>query len=270
MAARVAEGADYVKVFLGDRGPRLSGATVRAVVAAAHAHGRIALVHAETGDEARMFIDAGGDALAHVLNGLDLDAAFLARLTAAGAFVVTTLRVAAVLSPSSAGAADEARRCLLAHPRVGPYLDPVARAALEAPPPPSPPATDRFDLDGAGRATRAMLDAGVPVVAGTDAPPTDPARPNPVVNALTGQGVALHHELELLVQAGLAPARALAAATSVAARCFGLGDRGRIAPGARADLLLVAGDPTRDVTATREIVAVWRRGVRLDRGARRP
>lgn len=55
----------------------------------------------------------------------------------------------------------------------------------------------------------------------------------------------------------------LAAATSVPARHFGLTDRGRIAPGLRADLLLVDGDPTRDITATRSVAGVWRRGVRL-------
>jgi imidazolonepropionase-like amidohydrolase len=55
---------------------------------------------------------------------------------------------------------------------------------------------------------------------------------------------------------------ALAAATSVPARHFGLDDRGRIAPGLRADLVLVDGDPTRDITATSSIVDVWRRGIR--------
>jgi imidazolonepropionase-like amidohydrolase len=44
-----------------------------------------------------------------------------------------------------------------------------------------------------------------------------------------------------------------------------LNDRGRIVPGRRADLLLVRGDPTRDITATRDIVHVWRSGVEFDR-----
>jgi alpha-D-ribose 1-methylphosphonate 5-triphosphate diphosphatase PhnM len=49
------------------------------------------------------------------------------------------------------------------------------------------------------------------------------------------------------------------------ARCYRLPDRGRIAPGLRADLLLVRGDPTTDILATRDIVAVWKCGVRVDR-----
>ncbi|HEU5432653.1 MAG TPA: CIA30 family protein, partial [Thermomicrobiales bacterium] len=62
---------------------------------------------------------------------------------------------------------------------------------------------------------------------------------------------------------------ALAAATSVPAARFGLADRGRIAPGLRADLVLVDGDPTTDITKTRSIVAVWKRGVPVDRAAYR-
>ena len=77
----------------------------------------------------------------------------------------------------------------------------------------------------------------------------------------------MHGERELLVEAGLPPREARAAATAAPARVFGLADRGRIAPGLRADLLLVAGDPTADITATRDIAAVWKRGVRFDRTA---
>jgi imidazolonepropionase-like amidohydrolase len=54
----------------------------------------------------------------------------------------------------------------------------------------------------------------------------------------------VHGELELLVHDGLTATQALAAATSAAARAFRLSDRGHIFPGARADLLLVQGNPT--------------------------
>jgi|SRR5215471_16306367 len=78
-------------------------------------------------------------------------------------------------------------------------------------------------------------------------------------------GASLHGELKLLVEAGVSPTRALAGATSLSARMFHLSDRGMIRSGMRADLLLVQGDPTRDVLATRNIVAVWKRGVPIDR-----
>ena len=101
---------------------------------------------------------------------------------------------------------------------------------------------------------RQLRAAGVPILAGSDAP-----------NPGTSHGAALHRELELLVQAGLTPAEALAAATSAPAKAFRLADRGRIAPGLRADLVLVAGDPTADVTATRNIVRIWKGGVPFER-----
>jgi hypothetical protein len=77
----------------------------------------------------------------------------------------------------------------------------------------------------------------------------------------------MHAELARLVDAGLSPEDALRAATSVPAKAFGLADRGRIAPGLRADLVLVDGDPTRDIAATRAIEGIWKGGVRADRAA---
>ena len=69
-----------------------------------------------------------------------------------------------------------------------------------------------------------------------------------------------------MVNAGLTPSETLADATSVPAKVFSLNDRGRIAPGLRADLLLVHGDPITDIRTTRNIVSVWKQGVEVDRG----
>jgi imidazolonepropionase-like amidohydrolase len=65
--------------------------------------------------------------------------------------------------------------------------------------------------------------------------------------------------------AGLRPVEALRAATANAADAFRLSDRGRIIEGQRADLVLVRGDPTADILATRDIMRVWRSGVEVDR-----
>jgi imidazolonepropionase-like amidohydrolase len=107
-----------------------------------------------------------------------------------------------------------------------------------------------LDYRHARDSVAALHRAGVPMVLGTDA--------NQAVGvpANVPYGESAHRELELLVEAGLTPAEALHAATAAAAGRFGLPDRGRIAPGLRADLLLVDGDPTTDITATRAILAV--------------
>jgi imidazolonepropionase-like amidohydrolase len=103
---------------------------------------------------------------------------------------------------------------------------------------------------------RRLADAGVSVLAGTDAP-----------NPGTVFGASLHRELELLVRCGISPAQALAAATTGPTRVFGLPDRGRVAAGQRADLVLVSGNPLTDVTATRGIERIWRAGIACDRRA---
>jgi imidazolonepropionase-like amidohydrolase len=97
----------------------------------------------------------------------------------------------------------------------------------------------------------ALHAAGVPILAGTDAF-SGPMLPFPVVH-----GASLHHELVLLVEAGLSETDALRAATDLPARYFGLPDRGAVREGLRADLVLVEGDPTRNITATEKIRRVW-------------
>ena len=72
-------------------------------------------------------------------------------------------------------------------------------------------------------------------------------------------------ELELLVMSGLSPHAALQTATANGAQVLGLTDRGRIAPGLRADLVLVSGDPLRDVTVVEFPDAVMVNGIWLDR-----
>jgi imidazolonepropionase-like amidohydrolase len=106
---------------------------------------------------------------------------------------------------------------------------------------------------------RQLKAAHVPLLAGSDC-----------ANPRTAVGATLHQELEMLVTTtGFTPTEALTAATSLPAARFKLSDRGRIAPGLRADLLLVRGDPTVDIQLTRSIVAVWKRGKKLDRDAYR-
>jgi imidazolonepropionase-like amidohydrolase len=71
----------------------------------------------------------------------------------------------------------------------------------------------------------------------------------------------MHHELHLFVhKVGMTPDEALRAATSVVAKCFKFEDRGRLAEGLNADILLVEGNPLEDIDATLNIRGVWREG----------
>ena len=89
--------------------------------------------------------------------------------------------------------------------------------------------------------TGRMYKAGIPLVAGTDALP----------------GFTLQRELELYVQAGLTPAQVLQIATYNGAKYARvLDDRGVIMQGKRADLILVDGDPTQNISDIRNVALV--------------
>lgn len=82
----------------------------------------------------------------------------------------------------------------------------------------------------------------------------------------TADGLTLHQEMYLYVEKiGMTPMQAIQSATSVTARCFRMHDRGRIAAGCRADLLLVRGNPLENISATLDIQGVWREGHQLER-----
>jgi len=254
--ARIAEGSDYIKIVyddgkaLGLSFPTLSRETLKAVIAAAHARKKLAVVHIGSLQGAREAVEAGADGLAHAFIDRIPEADFGRLVASHHAFVVPTLTVLESVSGRGGGAA------LAADPAIAPFLSPGGQADLNRAFPKLAGAAANYAA--AEEAVRQLRAAGVPMLAGTDAP-----------NPGTTHGASLHRELELLVKAGLTPAEALAAATSVPAQQFGLEDRGMIAPGKRADLLLVNGDPTADITATRKIAGVWKLGVTVDRDSYR-
>ncbi len=156
----------------------------------------------------------------------------------------------------------EGRTSLLADPRFQSVLSNSIRAHLD--PSRSSPAipitaasveTRRANLNAQLAAARSLREAGATLLAGSDA-----AQLGPVAF-----GISFHRELELLNTIGLNPSEVLIAATSRTADFFHLRDRGRIRPGLRADLLLLRGDPTTSILATRDILRVWKSGVEVDR-----
>jgi hypothetical protein len=80
-------------------------------------------------------------------------------------------------------------------------------------------------------------------------------------------GISLHTELEMLVRLGLSPREALAAATNNYSIQFGWNELGQIAPGRRADILIVDGDPTQSIWNARRISGLIVDGNVMDRDA---
>ena len=249
VAARIAEGSDFIKIVheagsAGWRFPTFDALQLKRIAAAAQAGGKLALFHVGTADGARKAIAAGANGLMHIYRDPG-DAELVAAIDAKGTFVVPTLVVIQSMFGVSSG--EE----LAADPLVSDYLSANARATLRR------SFAQGANPGGMARAlanVAALHEAGVPILAGSDAT-------NPGVT----QGVSLHLELELLAQAGLPMARVLHAATGGVADAFGLEDRGRIAEGKKADLVLVRGDPLQDVSATRNIVGIWKDGIPFER-----
>jgi len=80
-------------------------------------------------------------------------------------------------------------------------------------------------------------------------------------------GISMHTELEMLVRLGLSPREALAAGTNNYALQFGWTEIGQVAPGRRADILIIDGDPTQNVWNIRHISSLIEDGNLLDRDA---
>jgi len=77
-----------------------------------------------------------------------------------------------------------------------------------------------------------------------------------------------HREIELYVQAGMTPLAAIQSATIVSARAMGLDrDSGTIEPGKRADLIVVNGDPLKDITLLRRVTRLVTNGRMYDASA---
>lgn len=246
VAARVAEGSDYIKIVIepgttvGRPFPTLDAATVKALVVAAHKRGKLAVVHAQSLADATTAVEAGTDGLAHLFIDQDGGAAFAALAKQHGIFVVPTYTVFEGFAGRSGTAT------LLDQPGLAGLLPKATIEGLRR-----TMGRDRTaKLDALEAANiSALAKAGVPVLAGTDAG-----------NPATWYGISLHRELDLLVKAGLTPTQALSGATGATAKAFRLADRGRIAPGLKADLLLVDGDPTLSIGDVHKIVEIWKDG----------
>jgi len=228
VAERVLEGADYIKVIVED--PRRMGtaaldvATIAALVKAAHQAGLKVIAHVTTLVALMNAANAGVDLLTHAPVDADVDDDLARSLATRGIVSVPTLTMMRAVASLAERLPTHGTAISYAHARA--------------------------TVSGFHR-------AGLTILAGTDANAA-PASPAPIQH-----GEALHDELGLLVESGLSPLEALRSATVVPAEFFGFTDRGVIEAGRRADLLLIEGDPTQDIAATRAIRGVWVAGVKV-------
>jgi imidazolonepropionase-like amidohydrolase len=265
VGALLAERPDVVKVVI-DRlppdAPRIGNDVLAALVARAHEGGLRVVAHIGTSVDVEDAMAAGVDALLHGVYLEDISDAAVAAVRARNAPVAPTISVF-----DRVGEAGRMRPDGFS-PLEREIAKPEVLQALTRFPEPTTPDLERqkamFAAVAAGRDARRrnvakLRAAGVTILAGSD-------------SANTGHipGAALHLELAALVEAGMTPGEALRAATLDNARFIAGADPefGSIAPGKRADLVLVEGDPTADIRATQRIRDVFQNGVQLERRPR--
>ena len=226
--AQLDGGADFVKIMLdapaGDQRAPFSVDEVARVVSAVHARGRRITSHATILDGARVAASAGVDSIEH---GFTLDDDIVRSMAANNVTLVSTLSVLA----SVATFATTTR------------IERFASAEGQ-----------RRNADRKERAfasIAAARRAGVRIATGSD---------------FGGGSVRAGHlawEIELLVQAGLEPWEALAAATVHGGELLGEASAGRVAAGCPADFVLVHGDPLSDPASMWRVWSVYQRGTRV-------
>ncbi|WP_328663057.1 amidohydrolase family protein [Nocardia salmonicida] len=249
----IERGSDYIKFMVDDGSveghpglPMLDQPTLNAGVAEAKRRGKLTIAHTLTIDATRMAIEAGIDGLAHLFMDRPHTDEIIDLIASAGVFVTPCIVLnASMMGINGSELADDQRVAS----RLDSDWDKALRSSFGHYP--------RGRIEDVLATVKVLSDIGVDLLAGTDA-----SLPLPFLGGLA-HGASVHHELQYLVQAGLSPTQALRAATATTARRFGLDDRGRIADGLRADLLLVDGDPTTSISDTLNTRAVWRRGTRL-------
>ncbi len=245
--------ADIVKIWV-DKGhgtmPEMTPEIYKAVIDEAHQkHMRVA-AHEYALEDAKQLVADGVDVLAHSVRDRVVDDAFVQSMkehkvwyvptfTVDESFFVYAERPAFMQTEFFQDAAGPKLMAKFDAPGYGERINQDSQTAQH-----------RKDFAIGQQNLKRLFDAGVNVGFGTDS------------GALPGRipGFAEHRELELMVEAGLTPMQAIMAATGENAKLLHLPDRGTIALGKRADLMVLDSDPLLDIRNTRKISAVYHEG----------
>lgn len=251
------DGANYIKLMqenccsLALPTDSIPSATLElqtAVVKAAHAEGLPVVGHATSLGSTEIVLNAGADGLTHTFIDQAPPQSIIDLYKKTNAFVIPTLVVLSSLTGEFQE--DRDRFADIAFKRgvvdQGTKQNMTESLSLKAP---------EASMEYAFETIRKLRQEGIDVAAGTDA-----------VAGLKGTGIgpSLWHELEWYVEkCGFSVPEALTSATATPARRFGFGDRGVVAEGKRADLVLVKGNVTEKLQSLWEgegIVGVWKEG----------
>jgi imidazolonepropionase-like amidohydrolase len=252
---------DFVKIWVDDRNgtvPKLSPALYRVIIDEAHKLGIRVMVHVFYLADARDLVDAGADGFLHLVRDEEMDAALVKKMKDRNVFVTPNL------ATSEAGTyvgkpawLDDPTLADTATPemikKVADLYGARATAARAITPRPA-----QTSFAKQQRSLARLNAAGVAIALGDD---------TGIENTFFGYGE--HHELELMVAAGMTPMQAIVAATRTPAAVLRLDRLGTVAPGKSADFIVLNANPLENIANTRQISAVYQRGHEVDRAAMR-
>ena len=245
---------NFIKIWVDDmhgKAPKMAPEIESTVIDEAHKQHLPVAAHVYALADAKQLVADGVDVLAHSVRDAPVDSDLIAAMKKHGTYYIPTLTVdesffvfadhpELLNDPFMARATSQEE---LAKLRSADYRQSVAGDPTTA--------QHRADLAMAERNLRTLYDAGVRIAFGTDSG----------ANPVRLPGFAEHRELQLMVQAGLTPLEALRCATATNAALLGItGQTGTLAPGKRADFLLLAGDPSVKIANTERMVSIWHNG----------
>jgi imidazolonepropionase-like amidohydrolase len=245
--------ADIVKIWIDDnfgKFAKMQPDVYGAVIDECHKHGLRVAAHVFYLADAKALVAAGVDVLAHSVRDLPVDTELVNALKSRGVFYIPTLSVDEsffVFAEHPEVLGDEFFKHAVSPELVQMFQSQDYRDKVKANP--SVPKEKAAFAVAQGN-LKTLHDAGVHIAFGTDSG-ANPER-------IAGWGE--HHELELMVRAGLSPMDAIVAATQTSAAVIKASDRGTLEAGKRADFLVLAADPTADIRNTRQLVSVWHGG----------
>jgi len=254
----VAQGADFVKVWVDPqdgRVPRLTPEFCAAVFEQARKHGKTTMAHIVEYEDAKKMVDLGVNILVHDVRDRELDSDFIATLKRKNVSVIPTLtREEAMFIYGQSPAwlndpffrkglrGDQADR-LPAKEEQAAKLPNLAKLQQAF-------AMDKLNL-------KKLVDGGVRVALGTDSG-GDSQR-------YFIQGFAEHHQMELMVEAGLTPMQVIQSFSQWGAETLRIDkDFGTLAKGKAADLLVLDKNPLTDIRNMRSIAAVYLGGKKFE------